>query len=122
MCERANALFGRTAGCVGSENYLGEEGPMGDLHITCLRRTVFSLAGRAISEHPLCGGVALVAGTEDALGPACVLVVVVELCVAAFACVGERCGVETTGRSSRCGVRWAMFSQDHLDEVSACVY
>ena len=110
VCNRANALFGRTAGCVGSENYLGEEGPMGELRITCLRRTVFSLAGRAISEHPLCGGVALVAGTEDALGPACALVVVVELCVAAFVRVRERCGwrrrvvaraVECVGRCSR---------------------
>lgn len=107
---------------MGSENYLGEEEPMRVLHITWLRRTVFSPAGRAISDDEWCGGVALVAGAEDALGPACVLVVVVELCVAAFACVGERCGVETTGRSSRCGVRWAMFSQDHFDEVSACVY
>lgn len=107
---------------MGSENYLGEEGPVRVLHITWLRRPVFSPAGRAISDDEWCGGVALVAGAEDALGPACVLVVVVELCVAAFACVGDRCGVETTGRSSRCGVRWAMFSQNHLDKVSACVY
>ena len=122
VCKRANALFGRTAGCVGSENYLGEEGPMGELHITCFRRTVFSLAGRAISEHPLCGGVALVAGTEDALGPACALVVVVELCVAAFVCVRERCGWRrrVVARAAECAGRFSRRNSS-TRSVHACI-